>query len=375
MIHYFLQTSMPSLFERNPKKTLLVVILALMALLDFTMAHFFPRMDSGIRTPSKAYHHDLLPAAQEHSKWGDATYLFTTNSMGFKDKTTRTIPKTTNEYRILFIGDSFTEGIGYTYAQTFVGLIHQQLQDHVDVLNAGVSSYSPKLYLSKIKYLIEEKKLSFDEVALFMDISDIQDEIVYAGFSERVYYGDRLEKFALDNSVIARLLERKGMISSLRSILGLSPNLLGGIDPIGFQRNYNSERGRWTYDPSVYEGKWGAAGVGLAVKNMSELHKLLLERNIKLTVTVYPWPEQISQRDLESRQVDIWKKFCQERKLTFINLFPAFFHLDSDSSRTISEYYIKGDNHWNNRGHAVVAREWMKSRCPDGWAECFRKNP
>jgi hypothetical protein len=155
----------------------------------------------------------------------------------------------------------------------------------------------------------------------------------------------------------------------------LNPNLPGGIDPIGFQRNYNSERGRWTYDPSVYEGKWGAAGVGLAVKNMSELHKLLLERNIKLTVTVYPWPEQISQRDLESRQVDIWKKFCQERKLTFINLFPAFFHLDSDSSRTISEYYIKGDNHWNNRGHAVVAREWMKSRCQDGWAECFRKNP
>ncbi|MBU1446746.1 MAG: hypothetical protein KKF58_00400 [Gammaproteobacteria bacterium] len=301
--------------------------------------------------------------------------MFTTNSLGFKDRSTRQIPIKANKYRLLFIGDSFTEGIGYSYEKTFAGLIDEKLHNSVDVLNAGVASYSPKLYFSKIKYLVEEKKLSFDEVALFIDISDIQDEIVYGGFSNIVYIGDQFEKIALDNSMIARVLERKGIISKLRSVMGLNPKLPENLDPNEFQRNYNSERGRWTYDSVIYDGKWGAAGVELAVKNVDDLYKFLLARNIKLSITVYPWPEQIIQHDLDSKQVHIWRTFSQERSLDFINLFPPFFSLDSDPSKIVSGYFIKGDNHWNASGHAVVAQHWMQARCPQGLAGCFQTAP
>lgn len=362
---------MSSIFERNPKKTLVVVILVLVAAMDFALANIYRRADSDVRTVNKYYHHDLIPSVQKVSDWG-GEYLLTTNSMGFKDDSTRLIPKTTDKYRILFMGDSFTEGIGLPYEQTFVGLIDRQLEDSVDVLNAGVASYSPKLYLSKIKYLIEEKKLDFDEVALFIDISDMQDEIVYSGWGTKVYFGDALEKLALDNSVIARIIEKRGWIKNIRSMLGLNPILPKNVDVYGFQRDYNSERGRWTYDANVYDGKWGAMGVALALSNLSELHSLLVRNNIKLSITVYPWPEQIIKGDLNSRQVKIWGEFCKERGIPFLNLFPKFFSLSPKPSNTISEYFIKGDNHWNKSGHAVVAQQWSKFRCMQLNAECFQ---
>jgi hypothetical protein len=42
-----------------------------------------------------------------------------TDSLGFKDASRRAVP---DRRRILFIGDSFTEGVGLPYEQTFVGL-------------------------------------------------------------------------------------------------------------------------------------------------------------------------------------------------------------------------------------------------------------
>jgi len=51
-----------------------------------------------------------------------------------------------------------------------------------EILNAAAVSYSPRIYYLKTKYLIEEKGLVFDELYVFIDISDIQNEIVYQNF-------------------------------------------------------------------------------------------------------------------------------------------------------------------------------------------------
>ena len=69
------------------------------------------------------------------------------------------------------MGDSFTEGIRLNYEDTFVGLIEKELnKKNIEVLNGGRESYSPIIYWRKIKYLIEELGLDFDEVVLFIDI-------------------------------------------------------------------------------------------------------------------------------------------------------------------------------------------------------------
>ena len=62
------------------------------------------------------------------------------------------------------------------YEKTFVGLISNALKKNYNVLNAGVTSYSPIIYWKKVEYLINIARLEFDELIVYLDLSDIQDE-------------------------------------------------------------------------------------------------------------------------------------------------------------------------------------------------------
>ena len=57
-----------------------------------------------------------------------------------------------------------------------MGLIDNALKKKYSVLNAGVSSYSPIIYWKKVEDLINITRLEFDELIVYLDISDIQDE-------------------------------------------------------------------------------------------------------------------------------------------------------------------------------------------------------
>src|SRR5262249_9216507 len=52
---------------------------------------------------------------------------------------------------------------------------------------------------------------------------------------------------------------------------------------------------------------------------MSELHELLAQKGIKLSVVVYPWPAQLYHNDRHSLQVAIWESWCKSRCAHFIN--------------------------------------------------------
>ena len=54
--------------------------------------------------------------------------------------------------------------------------LEPQKEKGTEVLNAGVASYSPIVYWSKMKFLVEEVKLKLDHVVVFLDVSDAEDE-------------------------------------------------------------------------------------------------------------------------------------------------------------------------------------------------------
>ena len=70
--------------------------------------------------------------------------------------------------------DSFTEGTPIEYEDSFVGLFEEKTG--YKTANLGIVSYSPKIYLSKINFLLKEG-FKFDHVVVFIDNRDTITEI------------------------------------------------------------------------------------------------------------------------------------------------------------------------------------------------------
>ena len=371
----------PNWFERNPKKTIIFIVGFVVILLDLILAPFYAERIPNIKNAH--YHHDLDANFRGVMTWGPRHYMVHTNSLGFKDRTNRAVQLKTDKYRIVFIGDSFTEGIGYPYEETFVGLIDRELaKSNYEVLNSGVSSFSPKLYYLKIKYLIENVGLKFDELDVYLDISDIQDEIEYEDFQPSGSYGfamaNRLifmvKKYSLIGNVAARkliLLRREWLIRSIGAKLpqpaeqvqnkatpagqdqevAANPNLWGNVDA------YLDERADWVYREEVFK-KWGEKGVSLAAQNMDKLADLCKKYQIKLIIAVYPWPKEVLTKNFNSKNILIWEDFCKKREIPFLNCYPDFFNNRQDENIK-DKYYLGGDVHFNQYGQKIMAKAWL----------------
>src|SRR4051812_31502051 len=147
-----------------PKRVLMntamaVYCIALLLVFDFVWSSFTQGQEQAraARIYNPVYDHGFAADFDGFDVWGEARYRLITDSLGFKDASTREVPLTSAARRILLIGDSFTEGIGQPFENTFAGLLAEEgakRPDKTEFLNAGVASYSPTIYYAKVKYLL-----------------------------------------------------------------------------------------------------------------------------------------------------------------------------------------------------------------------------
>ena len=183
-VKYMDEIAKQRFFLRWPKVSLALAVIASVIIIDAALGLLLiPSGADSIRRPDYFYHHGLHPNRRTVGHWGEVAYPLVTNSLGLLDREIRNVPLHTTRHRILFMGDSFTEGIGLPFEQTFAGILSAQLDSSgLDVLNGGVMGYSPKLYYLKTKYLLEQG-LSIDELVVLVDLSDIPNEVeLYRGF-------------------------------------------------------------------------------------------------------------------------------------------------------------------------------------------------
>ena len=127
----------------------------------------------------------------------------------------------------------------------------------------------------------------------------------------------------------------------------------------------NVSRSAWTYNSKISVG-YGELGIEGAIKKsislMEELYELTKQNNIKLSVAVYPWPAQILFDVENSRQVKIWKKFCENKCEFFINSFPSFFNISKEIGKqeTVDQFFIKKDMHFNLAGNEILYLDFVK---------------
>jgi len=325
------------------------------------------------RIPSKVYHHDIMPNIDKIEKWGgQIEKRVITNSLGFFDKEIREVKKINKEKkRIILIGDSFIEGSGLNYEDTFAGLLEKNLGNQFEILNSALGSYSPSIYYKKTKYFFD-KGYEFNQALIFLDVSDIFDELFIKfdsegnilteqetkkqSFHKRTFY--TIGRFFRDNSTIFRFLnilsDKTELIKNyLKLKIKTSKDLNKSFfytnrDDVMFYRMTHIDRGFWTFN----DKKFNAIQDGLKQSEiyLLKLFNLLKKNNISSTLIVYPWPTQIFYGD--NYHENYWKNFADRNQISFLSIYDRFQR--KDKRNIIFENFIYGDIHWNKKGTKLI---------------------
>ncbi|HUI84604.1 MAG TPA: hypothetical protein VL240_10285 [Candidatus Binatia bacterium] len=313
----------------------------------------------------------LQPYCSCTRAWGRERYALNVNSQGFRDEQVRQVPLTDPRPRILMLGDSFTESMG-PWKTSFVGQIAARFPQY-EILNGGVGGYSPSNYLNTARIALRSG-LDFDEAIVFIDISDVQDEAglvrdiddsgAVALARNQYHYRSWYSKLRL---FVSRYLVLTNYVWEFveRVFVGFGCYHLDH----GFNGNvFNLERSGWTYrkvaEDQPFELGFAPLGVeaGIAKEKykMDLLQQELAKRNIPISVVVYPWPAQLIHDSVDSREVRIWREWCQGRCKRFITAFPEFFAVKNQCpTRQPGCWYLKewifGDIHLSAAGNAIIA--------------------
>ena len=338
----------------------LILTIAFLLVTDFFIGEYLLKL-----TPKKidttvnhnVYDHDLKNNFLATFEWESGkSYKFCTDKNSF-----RTFCDNRNNdkknFDIVFMGDSFTEGVGLEYKNTFVGKITKNFNE-LDIANLGVVSYSPSIYYAKLKYLIDTG-YTFNRAIIYFDISDVYDDNKkYRLIDDKVYrkksiFLSKTQKFlkssfpflaystkAIKNDFFTKIYKKQKVVNSCNYL------------------DYCHEKSSWTFNDKYFNDKH----INKSLKFLEMTYELLKKNDIKMSLGIYPWPAQIMHDKEDSKVVSLMKNFCLNRCEYFFNNFPNFFKKIKDSNKEtiILNYYIKGDVHYNALGNNILFENFMK---------------
>ncbi len=316
------------------------------------------------------YHHKYKKNfSTKNAKWGHSVYNFCTDENGFRTFCGNN--KTGKKFDIGIIGDSFTEGIGLNYENSFVGLIEHKL-NNLKIANLGSPSYSPSIYYTKIVRLLEQG-YEFNEIIVFLDISDIYDDnVCYELIGKKTK--SRKPPNGLKDCRFETHDFREKILIFLNKNLKLSHELIvvssSLLEKYGLKEPrlkhwiINNPRSDLThnYNKKFYSNKSREEAYKLSLDIMKKLSDFLLKNDIKLSIAVYPWPGTLKNDKSENIHTKAWGDFCKNKCNKFYNLMPPFFEKLQENNLvdTINEYYIKDDVHFNKNGNKIIANNFLK---------------
>lgn len=271
----------------------------------------------------------LKPGSSCWRQSRDFKVAYQINSLGLRDEKTELEKK--EGWRILMLGDSFTEGTGVKQEETFSALLEKALG--IEVVNAGVSGYSP---LQEYLWLKDQGlKLNPDLVILNLNATD---------FSE----ADKYHQIWKQNGYTNLQLDKPSFLASIRLVQLMRERLEKLLKP---------------RPPAVFvvsEAYWQ-----LVRSDISRINFLTSGKNIPLLVVWQPHGQQVSATAWgDGRLVHgfkVGKKYptdipkwlddlAQQKGFDFLDLSPAFEATDA------AQLYFPYDGHWTAEGHKLVAK-------------------
>jgi hypothetical protein len=289
--------------------------------------------------------------------------------------------------RIAILGDSFVFGYGVRQEARFsnqLEILLRKKNPDVAVLNAGVISYSP--FLENLLYRGIVKQYKPNLVILFLDVSDIGDDYRYAQEVKtdgpRPYFGWEDYRGASHYGVIVELLRRQHFFwDALTFPVTLAARIWNGPEPPKKEYDYykfylkigdSIERNRYFIYRHPLEQTHSYFDATL--RNIENVRNAVRASGADFLLVLIPrfthwnpkecpanWERNAYSRN-EPYQFEFFRFFDQEKgrvDFPIFNLLPAF--------QETKEFplVLHGDPHWNERGHAFVAKtlaEYLTTR-------------
>jgi len=337
-----------------------------------------------ISKPSGWY--ELNPNYNGEDRYGSFLIRVKTDSQGFRTPIHRTesIKRSTHQGSnptLLFLGDSFTYGVGTDWEQSFVGQIAKRYNG--TVINGGVVSHSPTPHLYRLKHLLDKGSLPAGTIVIMaVDISDVQDE------ASR-WVQTSAEPFERNTKTASAIVNRQGAAAQAMSSerqtspffsprnFHLTHRIYFGLEAL-YKKLFdhwqirNSERSAFTHRPwSELDSRYQPLGVKgglfqlqMQIKKAAQLSKAF---NHPFWILIYPWPAQLAYADRFS-----WEQFIQNSCEPgvcsgVINAFPVFRNKVGSNrmgAHWQQQLYLEGDMHFSAAGNALIAEAVLQRLQP-----------
>ncbi len=315
-------------------------------------------------------HHRFKPNAVGRYKTTEFDTDYQINSLGLRDKE-YSLQKPANTFRILMVGDSFTEGDGVFSHETFSKRLEEKLQQvgkKFEVINAGVGSYSSLLEFLYLKnYGLQ---LQPDLVILNFDLSDVHDDITYtktARFDENgvpVGVSPSGEPEGLLKGPIA--VVKDWFKDNMRLYNFIRIRITPQLELMKRQGNFSGD---------IRHDKYALLRASYidADSNWSLTHKYLLltrdllkDHGVDFWMTVYPYGLQVHAKEWKAgrdywqfRQDTVYSTMPQEtlerwavsNGIRCVNFSPDFREL----SKTVFPLFLDNNGHFRAAGHQLIA--------------------
>ena len=316
-------------------------------------------------------------------------YTINTNNLGFRDKEIRTLNKDKNYS--LVIGDSFVEGVALEYDDTLTAILNNRLNsdefDKFEFLNAGVSSYSPYIYMKKVKNILKTNKwLKVKSVVILYDKSDLADNTAFYNkpnsfpIKKKIFINRKKEKLINDfkklrfdsiftEQTIIGIFVREIVGESIENLIRYTKFYLKAynfynvnffnVTKSQINSMYASDFQR--LQSFFYEPKWeneGKKSIDFAFENFKNLELFLEKKGIKLIIVIYPWPFELLDVNVREKYLNYINIKFNESDINDLIIYDKF--LEGKISDNISKFYIPKDVHFNKQGNKILSNEIFK---------------
>jgi hypothetical protein len=305
------------------------------------------------RVENPIYHHGLKKNYKGFGLWFGKEYQICTNEYSFKTDCSIAQNKTNKSFDIGFLGDSFVEGVGVEYLKTFVGLVEKE--NNLKVANLSAASFSYKIYYLRLKDAIENHNLKFKKLFLFIDGSDLQDEIIY-NINAYNYKPNKIKYLIRESLPLSNLLynsfQKDNFLDNLKKTFNTSE--IENLRKVRYKSTYSQNLD--PEDIELYRDEIRNLDITLL-----DIKSLCKEHNIDLTVFTYPDRENYifktnTNYNNTSYHERLVEKISIENQIKYVNLNTLFLNVSKQMNFYESDLYIENDNHFSELGHEVMFR-------------------